>query len=217
MAYCMLGLFHVNMPLLYGEKHKAFIRLQHEIIKQSNDESIFAWTTSSYGTGVLANWPDKFAESRHVHEGAPIRTHRRPYSITNQGLELPITWRSWDPNTKILRILLDCGVCGPQGFKNIVLCLRTPSGNIWNRVHSDQIETIEEGPWYNPIDPSWRIVEQNPRDSHMVLARSAKKTEDPRTPADPSREVGRKVIVQTEWLIGYGPASQAQDLSHSKL
>ncbi len=72
MAYCMLGLFHVNMPLLYGEKHRAFIRLQHEIIKPSNDESIFAWTTNSYGTGVLANWPDKFANSRYVHQQAPI-------------------------------------------------------------------------------------------------------------------------------------------------
>ena len=31
-AYCLLGLFNVNMPLLYGEGRKAFIRLQHEII-----------------------------------------------------------------------------------------------------------------------------------------------------------------------------------------
>lgn len=27
-AYCLLGLFGVNMPLLYGERHKAFLRLQ---------------------------------------------------------------------------------------------------------------------------------------------------------------------------------------------
>ena len=42
-AYCMLGLFDVNMPLLYGEGGiKAFMRLQLEIIKQSDDELIFA-------------------------------------------------------------------------------------------------------------------------------------------------------------------------------
>lgn len=42
-AYCLLGLFDINMPLLYGEGAKAFARLQHEIIKSSDDESIFAW------------------------------------------------------------------------------------------------------------------------------------------------------------------------------
>jgi hypothetical protein len=31
------------MPLLYGEGKNAFLRLQLEIIKVSNDESIFAW------------------------------------------------------------------------------------------------------------------------------------------------------------------------------
>jgi len=41
MAYCLLGLFNVNMPLLYGEKGMAFIRLQ-EIMKTSDDQSIFS-------------------------------------------------------------------------------------------------------------------------------------------------------------------------------
>ena len=36
----------MNMPLLYGEGKKAFIRLQHEIVRISDDESIFAWTDS---------------------------------------------------------------------------------------------------------------------------------------------------------------------------
>ncbi|KAH8602443.1 heterokaryon incompatibility protein-domain-containing protein [Bisporella sp. PMI_857] len=44
MAYCLMGLFNVNMPILYGEGLKAaFKRLQLEIIKVSPDQSIFAW------------------------------------------------------------------------------------------------------------------------------------------------------------------------------
>ena len=43
MAYCLLGLFDINMPLLYGEGNRAFIRLQEEIMKVSTDQSIFAW------------------------------------------------------------------------------------------------------------------------------------------------------------------------------
>ncbi|XDG04309.1 hypothetical protein ABKA04_003924 [Annulohypoxylon sp. FPYF3050] len=42
-AYCLLGVFGVNMSLIYGEGENAFKRLQEEIIRQSDDESIFAW------------------------------------------------------------------------------------------------------------------------------------------------------------------------------
>lgn len=42
-AYCLLGLFDINMPLLYGEGMRAFQRLQEEILKSSDDQSILAW------------------------------------------------------------------------------------------------------------------------------------------------------------------------------
>jgi hypothetical protein len=42
-AYCLLGLFDLNMPPLDGEERKAFMRLQLEILKKSGDESIFVW------------------------------------------------------------------------------------------------------------------------------------------------------------------------------
>ena len=41
-AYCLMGIFNVNMALLYGEGRKAFIRLQEEILKSTDDESLFA-------------------------------------------------------------------------------------------------------------------------------------------------------------------------------
>ncbi|KAK3325022.1 hypothetical protein B0H66DRAFT_615418 [Apodospora peruviana] len=42
-AYALLGLLDINMPLLYGEGGKAFVRLQEELLKRYDDESIFAW------------------------------------------------------------------------------------------------------------------------------------------------------------------------------
>lgn len=43
-AYCLLGLFDVNMPLLYGEGSKAFRRLQEEIMRtRPSDHSLYAW------------------------------------------------------------------------------------------------------------------------------------------------------------------------------
>jgi len=41
-AYCLMGIFGVNMPMLYGEGDKAFFRLQEEIMKISDDHTIFA-------------------------------------------------------------------------------------------------------------------------------------------------------------------------------
>lgn len=82
-AYSMLGLFDVNMPLLYGEGEKAFFRLQQEIMRQSDDQSIFAWglhdRQSSY-SGVLASSPQDFSDCQDI-----VRT---PWSSRSKSFEL---------------------------------------------------------------------------------------------------------------------------------
>ena len=60
LAYCLLGIFDVNMPLLYGEGNKAFVRLQEEIIRQSGDLSIFAW---GYHASIVSGTHGIFAPS----------------------------------------------------------------------------------------------------------------------------------------------------------
>lgn len=42
-AYCLLGLFDIHMPMLYGEGTKAFARLQQEIMKSTDDCTLLAW------------------------------------------------------------------------------------------------------------------------------------------------------------------------------
>ncbi|RDX49672.1 HET-domain-containing protein [Lentinus brumalis] len=42
-AYCLLGIFDIQMPTLYGEGRRAFQRLQEEIMKRSEDTTLFAW------------------------------------------------------------------------------------------------------------------------------------------------------------------------------
>ena len=42
-AYCLLGLFGINMPTLYGEGRQAYQRLQAKLVKKNLDTSIFAW------------------------------------------------------------------------------------------------------------------------------------------------------------------------------
>ncbi|KAI5985151.1 heterokaryon incompatibility protein-domain-containing protein [Pisolithus albus] len=62
-AYSLLGLFGVNLPILYGEGEKAFQRLQLEILRVSGDHSIFAWNPKGQFSqlgGVLAGSPSDF-------------------------------------------------------------------------------------------------------------------------------------------------------------
>jgi hypothetical protein len=87
-AYCILGLFEVNMPLLYGEGEKAFMRLQQEIIKASDDESIFAWTFDRWKWGMLAPSPQAFRGSENVVNIRLYPEERMPFSLTNKGLEI---------------------------------------------------------------------------------------------------------------------------------
>ncbi|KAJ1328918.1 HET domain-containing protein [Microdochium nivale] len=93
MAYCMLGLFNINMPLLYGEGGKAFIRLQEEIIKNTPDLTIFCWTrddsTPSDWYGLLAPSPQVFAQAGDFCVD-PIREniHKSPWTMTNRGLAM---------------------------------------------------------------------------------------------------------------------------------
>lgn len=74
-AYCLMGIFDINMPMLYGEGTKAFIRLQEQIITNSDDDSIFAWwdqwdqwrlRTKTDGQGLLALSPKNFIRSGNI-------------------------------------------------------------------------------------------------------------------------------------------------------
>jgi hypothetical protein len=74
-VYCLMGLFDVNMPLLYGEGEKGFIRLQEEIMKNSDDHTLFAWKELKVPAereycGLLAPSPAYFFSSHNI---VPIR------------------------------------------------------------------------------------------------------------------------------------------------
>ncbi|KAI0382550.1 heterokaryon incompatibility protein-domain-containing protein [Hypomontagnella monticulosa] len=91
-AYCLLGLFDVNMPLIYGEGSKAFYRLQEEIIRQKVDFTLFAWqpdralSSSTDYCSILASSPTDFRECQNIQSFAD--DVEIGYSITTRGLEI---------------------------------------------------------------------------------------------------------------------------------
>jgi hypothetical protein len=82
----------VNMPPMYGEGEKAFIRLQLEIPRTSDDESIFAWEgheplRNGITLGLLASSPVRFQNSGDVRR-TTFDSAKPPYSMTNKGLRI---------------------------------------------------------------------------------------------------------------------------------
>lgn len=89
-AYCLMGLFDVNMPLIYGEGGKSFYRLQLEIMKSSNDPSIFAWTPNPYRSslGLLADSPRDFLHSYGIGTNTMIDGDALSYDMSKQYIRL---------------------------------------------------------------------------------------------------------------------------------
>ena len=101
-AYCLLGLFDVNMSMLYGEgMEAAFMRLQRKIIKKYDDESIFAWARPGIDlpgpTGMLATSPSVFRDAKNVIALDIPPEQKLQYQMTNKGLELRIPSSPHDP------------------------------------------------------------------------------------------------------------------------
>ena len=91
-AYSLLGIFNVNMPLIYGEGEFAFRRLQEEILKYSTDQKVFCWrsTNANYATwrGFFARSPSEFIDSGDILENK--RVNALPFQLTNKGIQLSL-------------------------------------------------------------------------------------------------------------------------------
>lgn len=138
MAYCLLGLVGVNMPLLYGEGDKAFLRLQQEIIRQSDDESIFAWyipdAPVGQVSGILAPSIEHFAHSSDVKA---ILGPRQPYAITNKGLDF--TGPSHKVSDTMYMIPLNCQYgWASRSAKRCAVVVREEQ-SLWSRIHVDSL------------------------------------------------------------------------------
>lgn len=110
-AYCLMGIFDVNMPLLYGEGTKAFVRLQEEILKKTTDHTLFAWVDKEAPDdkqyGLLAPSPRCFADT-HTLVPYELRGRRSPFTITNEGLSIDLRIRSLNDSNTAFGALLDC-------------------------------------------------------------------------------------------------------------
>lgn len=165
-AYSLMGMFGVNMPLLYGEGRNSFIRLQEEIIKRTPDQTIFAWEfeidsgkrpENSYGelhsVHFFASSPYNF---RNCHGINGIRTDRdkhlpTPHSLTCHGLEIELPVIKSNGSALLTGILNTSKSNGNSKtlFQGILLQVihghwETYHGNTYHRIglETSQISTV---------------------------------------------------------------------------
>ena len=103
-AYSLMGLFDVNMPLVYGEGTKAFMRLQEEILQRSTDQTIFAWSDETLEKGILAPSPSCFKTEhakylKEVLDYFPDDPASDNFTLTNAGLSIEFVLIPWSMNT----------------------------------------------------------------------------------------------------------------------
>lgn len=110
-AYCLLGIFDIQMPIIYGEGTKAFIRLQEEIMKQSNDRSLFASRQSGVHErycSLLAPSPRYFSHCANLVYTESGLYQGSAYALTNRGLQFSETELFIDFTSGVYSLPLFC-------------------------------------------------------------------------------------------------------------
>ncbi|KAI0184200.1 heterokaryon incompatibility protein-domain-containing protein [Xylaria flabelliformis] len=179
-AYCLLGIFDVHMPLLYGEGERAFIRLQEEIIRVSEDRSVFAWTDndiiSESPCGFLARSPANFADSYGIHEIFHNRSTKAGdepdmvHTVTNRGINIQLTLIPTDPKepTTFYAFL------GHDRYSDAII-VRHVTGSEYVRVHADTLlrsKEMEEKSHYSPwwyVRTTKRVILKQPAPARRSL------------------------------------------------
>ncbi|KAB8200760.1 heterokaryon incompatibility protein-domain-containing protein [Aspergillus parasiticus] len=161
MAYCLLGIFGISMPLIYGEGERAFVRLQEEIIEFSNDQSILAWgylepwkshednqselyapvQVKEKRMGVLARSPAAFRGCGSIIPSLVDKGNSLPISVTNKGLHICLPVSYGEPPVALLR-------CRPIDNPTIVLAVNVKhvQGNRYSRA-DDMVEWVDHRTW----------------------------------------------------------------------
>ncbi|KAK3380582.1 heterokaryon incompatibility protein-domain-containing protein [Lasiosphaeria ovina] len=150
LAYCLLGLFDVHMPMIYGEGENAFWRLQEAVATATNDMSLFAWSDPSLRStvpfhGIFATSPAQFARCKGmVNSFSPSHYDLRAFSITNRGVK----FRTY------LRVNLDAGEywlhlhCRETNKSHLAstlaICLaKTPTGFVRQRAGELLLDSVK--------------------------------------------------------------------------
>jgi hypothetical protein len=148
MAYCLIGLFSVSMPMLYGEGgQQAFIRLQEEIIRDNNDLSLFAWRAGDCSTyrGILALSPHEFIGLSNLKFEQDMKFNP-DFAMSNKGLRINTFLKpSGDTHSGSVVLPLHCYIEGAGGEEKppqLGLILKHEGASVYVRTRPDVFASL---------------------------------------------------------------------------
>ncbi|KAH9935222.1 HET-domain-containing protein [Epithele typhae] len=100
-AYCLLGLFNISLPTLYGEGRQAFFRLQVELARLSFDTTLFAWG------GVHDSGDDKYPQEplEEIWSGFHDVTHYSRYLFAPSTSDFTVSTPYYTPRLNATAVL----------------------------------------------------------------------------------------------------------------
>jgi len=174
-AYSLMGLFGVNMPLIYGERENAFIRLQEEIMRISDDHSLFAWESRD-NDGLLATSPSAFLHCQNTVPCSPFMNRVSPVTLSGRGAHLEVRFIGIGMRG-LGMALLHCRKAGEEDDKYVAILVRDLDMNMeqFRRVRSEETRLVSLKDWRPSQYSARKICIQTRKTAHMrkiKLARS---------------------------------------------
>lgn len=126
-AYSLLGLFNINMGIIYGEGERAFRRLSEELLRESTDQTIFAFENLSgrlfEPSPLLAKSPGDFAHSSDIAKSNLDCGGRFQLTGPTMNFQAPTLYSNTKADSAPEGIILSCCVASDSS-KYVVLNLQ---------------------------------------------------------------------------------------------
>ena len=189
-AYCLLGIFGINMPLLYGEGYRAFERLLIEILNRTGDESVLIYNPGHTFNTLFPRVPTVFEYASNVER---LLAHDRPsLTVSSQWTELHMTTQR--PGVFVLRrdgtirvIRLNCAATdreflhpcviflsqvecghfvgiGPSTYPGLVNSYSYPHGVLC------ESDLVDADAWYPEYDNTTMLIHLTLRDAFLCTS-----------------------------------------------
>jgi hypothetical protein len=206
LAYSLLGLFGIQMNLIYGERQRAFTRLQTEIWKRTSDETLLAWPLDYQPdamVGMVAPNPTFFADVTTLrHAGyMPLAD----LWFMEDGLDVRNTQPATYPrlcylhsNQQAFRVHLDCfrmstdnsGKSQPESYPSYIYLRKLPCG------HYERTASYSPDDAWVPLTQEQSLIVHH--SNAEVLQCGMQTSQKPEKPTEISAELDLKARVVGE-------------------
>ncbi|KAJ6015108.1 ankyrin repeat-containing protein [Penicillium herquei] len=155
------------MPLIYGERETAFIRLQEEIMRIADDHSLFAWESKN-NDGLLATSPSAFLLCKDVVPCIPFKARGIPLTVSSRGVHLEVRFIGIGMRGLGMAVL-HCKMAGEDDDKFIAILVRDQDLTMeqFKRVRPEKTEFVSLKDWRPSQYPVRKICIQARRTTRM--------------------------------------------------